>query len=169
MGMIGNLIRVSKEDLEMFKADSGKLENLIYNEANLEADWYLDLDKSWEAIHYVLSGKSLADTEMDGTSKVIEYVIFSDKVIDEEQDLGYGPAFYNDQERVNKISKELNKVNITALMANFDGKKLNEANVYPEIWDEEDSKEYLQESLKSVIEFYSDATDSEQVVIGFIC
>ena len=167
--MIGNLIRVSHEDIERFKKDSSKLENLIYNEEIINADWYLDLDKSWEAIHFLLSGKSIAETEMDETPReIIENTIFSNQIIDEGQDLGYGPAFYNDSEMVKKISNELNNLKIVELESNYDGNRLNEANIYPEVWDEEESKSYLFDNLKDVIRFYSDAARNEQVVIGFI-
>lgn len=167
--MIGNLIRVSKKDFESIKADSCKLEHLIYNEDNIGADWYLDLDKSWEAIHFLLSGKSIDETEMNDTPReIIENTIFSNQIIDEEQDLGYGPAFYNDTELVKRISQELNNLNVEDLEFNFDGSRLNEANIYPVIWDEEDAKSYLFDSLKDLIQFYSDAAKNEQVVIGFI-
>ena len=45
---------------------------------------------------------------------------------------------------------------------------MNEAGIYPEVWDEDESKSYLFENLKEVIQFYSDAAKNEQVVIGFI-
>ncbi|MEK6480032.1 YfbM family protein [Catalinimonas sp. 4WD22] len=169
MGMIGYLIRVSNEDLKSFKADSSKLEKLIDNNESLHANWYLDLDKSWEAIHFLLTGKSMAETEMnEEPRKIVENVIFSNDFIDEEQDLGYGPAFYNDSVLVKKISFELNNLNVEELESKYDGNKLNEANIYPEIWNEEEAKPYLFDSLKDVIRFYSEAAHNDQVVIGFI-
>jgi hypothetical protein len=55
MGMIGNVIRVSQEELNSFLNNSETLENKVYADDNYEAEWFLDLDKSWDGINYILT------------------------------------------------------------------------------------------------------------------
>ena len=61
MGMIGNLVRVSNDELNQFKQNSELLEEKVYAEDSYDQDWYMDLDKSWEALHYLTNGKSVAE------------------------------------------------------------------------------------------------------------
>ena len=167
--MTGNLIRVSNEKLLNFKENSSELENLVYSEEIYQVPWYLDLDKTWEAIHFLLSGKSIAEAEMDKAPKHhLDNVIFNSQLIDEEQDLGYGPASYNGPSQVQEISKKLNEIDLIELGKNYQGKLLNNAGVYPEIWEEEESKDYLFDNLRSLIVFYNEAADNQEAVIGFI-
>ena len=55
MGMIGNIIRISEEELNTFLNDSETLENKIYANDSYQAEWFLDLDKSWDGINYTIS------------------------------------------------------------------------------------------------------------------
>ncbi len=169
MGMTGNLIRVSNEQLQLFKEDSSKLEKLVYSEENYNAPWRIDLDKTWEAIHYLLCGSSLAetDTAMDNQSK-LDGVIFNHQLIDEEQDLGYGPASYHTPAQVQTISSQLNNINIAELERNYKGENLDTAGVYPQIWSEEESKEYLFDNFKTLIVFYNEAVKNQEAVLSFI-
>lgn len=61
-GMIGNLIRVSQAELEEFKEDSSRLEEKLSREGSYQANWFLDLDKSWEGIQYILTGKGKGES-----------------------------------------------------------------------------------------------------------
>lgn len=169
MGMIGNLVRVSNEQLENFKTNSDELEELVYAEESFSAPWYMDLDKTWEAIHFILTGKSLAESEMNPSdNSELSTVIFHTQLIDEEQDLGYGPASYNSPDQVDKLTNKLNELNVSELEENFDGNKLNNAGVYPEIWDEIESKEYVFDNLKSLIVFFNEASKNKEAIISFI-
>ena len=169
MGMIGNLVRVSNERLENFKTNSAELEKLVYSEESVSAPWYMDLDKTWEAIHFILSRKSLAESEMNGANNSeLGSVIFNSQIIDEEQDLGYGPASYNTPNQVETLTTKLNSLNVSELEEKFDGTKLNNAGVYPEIWDEIESKEYVFDNLKSLIKFFNEASNNKEAIISFI-
>jgi hypothetical protein len=169
MGMIGNLIRVSNDELLTFKNDSSQLEDLIYAEESFSEPWYLDLDKTWEALHFLLSGKSIAETSMNETpNSVLETVIFSPQLIDKDQDLGFGPASFNNPVQVKEIFKKLNELDLVELEQKYNGQLLNDSGVYPEVWIEQESKEYLFDNLKSLISFYKEAATNDEVVIGFI-
>jgi len=145
------------------------LENKVYETNSYNQEWYLDLDKSWEAIHYLLSGKSVAETEMDDSQPtLLEVVLFNNQLVDEGQDLGYGPAFYLTSEQVLEIDEELQKLDLAALDSKYDGSEMNERGIYPEIWDESESKSFVLDSLNELIAFYKSAADKNECIIMFI-
>ena len=128
MGMIGNLIRVSNDELNQFKQNSELLEEKVYSDDSCDQEWYLDLDKSWEAIHYLMNGKSVAETEME----------------------------------------ESQPINLVELKSNYNGYEMNQKGVYPEIWDEPESKDFLFDSFSELIEFYKKAANRGEAIITFI-
>lgn len=90
--MIGSLFRVTTEDLEMILNNSSLLEEKVYDSADKYKDDILEIDKSWEAIFYLLTGHPVA--EMEEAKAPLSWVLFSGQVVDEAQDMGYGPAQY---------------------------------------------------------------------------
>ena len=95
-------------------------------------------------------------------------LIFNSQLIDEEQDLGFGPAAYNTPNQVEIITKKLNALNLKDLESRFDGNALNKAEIYPEIWNESESKKYAFDNLKSVIKFFNEATKNNEAIISYI-
>jgi len=169
MGMIGNVIRVSERDLLKFLNDSKLLEDKIYSEEADTADWYLDLDKSWQAIQFILTGKSLDELgEEENEPTVLTRALISMQVIDMEQNLGYGPAFFLTSEEVKETNAELQKIDIDDLKEKITSSILISRNVYPEIWEDEESIDYLFENFELLINFYKTATEKNQAIIVFI-
>ena len=169
MAMFGNLIRVSKERLENYKENSNELEKLVISKDFYSAPFYIDIDKSWEAVHFILCGESLFVPKVaKSSSSELTSVIFNSQLIDEEQDLGYGPAAYNTPNQVEIITKKLNALNLKDLESRFDGNALNKAEIYPEIWNESESKKYAFDNLKSVIKFFNEATKNNEAIISYI-
>ena len=62
MSMIGNLLRVTKTELEEYLKDSSLLEDKIYD-VETENENLVDIDKSWDGIIFLLTGQSLATAE----------------------------------------------------------------------------------------------------------
>ena len=169
MEMIGNLIRISKEQLDTFKANSNELEKLVLSTECHASECYIDIDKSWEAVHFILCGESLFIPQYStSNSSELTRVIFNPQLIDEEQDLGYGPAAYNTPNQVGSIAKKLNTLNLADLESRFDGNALNNAEIYPEIWNKSESKKYAFDNLKAVIKFFNEATKNNEAVISYI-
>jgi hypothetical protein len=95
------------------------------------ADWYpagpmLDLDKSWQLIHFLLVGDPwngeppLRDAILGGTPL--------------GGDLGYGPMRYLTPDQVRLVSDSLFEVKEERLRAAFDPAKLAAEEVYPGAW-----------------------------------
>jgi Domain of unknown function (DUF1877) len=164
--MIGNLFRVTTKELEEILSDSSILESKVYSQDSSSANDLLDIDKSWEAIFYLLTGYPVA--EIENVSTTLSWTLFSGQVVDEEQNMGYGPAQYITSEQVKELNIELEKFTREDLQRKYDGKKMNEAGVYPQVWDETESLEYALDNFELLKKFYRTAEKENKAVITFI-
>lgn len=165
MGMIGNIVRVSQSELEKFIDNSELFENLIYDDKNFDADWFLDLDKAWEGIQFILTGSGMSGIQ---ESNKLSRAFFSFQILDEEQDLGYGPVQYLTAEEVKEINSEIQKIDQSILKERIDGEKMMAQGIYPSIWTENESIEYLTEIFIEFKEFYQKATENNEAILSFI-
>ena len=95
MGMIGCYIRMDDENVKEFQ-NGAELDSFGNN------DNMLDIDKSWHAIHFVLSGEVWGFDEDDPLSQV---VLGGAPVNDD--DMGYGPARLLEKDLVKKAADAL--------------------------------------------------------------
>jgi hypothetical protein len=161
--MIGNLLRVSKTELEDYLKDSSLLEDKIYDDETVNEN-LVDIDKSWDGIIFLLTGQSLATAEHN-----LVRVLFSGQLIDEEQDLGYGPAHYLTPEQVAELNNEISKITIADLKQKFNPKKMTEQEVYPTIWDEgDDAFDYIADGFSTLQNVFADATKNGDAIITFL-
>lgn len=165
MGMIATVLRVTKNELEEYLKDSKKLEDWVYDEKNYESPKLLDLDKAWDGIIFLLTGDSFA-----GMEHPLVRILFSNELIDDEQDMGYGPAHYLTAEQVKELNTELSVISAESLRKNFDGKKMHEAEVYP-FYDPnpgDDEADYLLDNYTALQAFYAEAAKNDEAVISWI-
>ncbi|WP_254561650.1 YfbM family protein [Dyadobacter diqingensis] len=164
MSMIGNLLRVTKNELEEYLKDSSLLESRIYNDETDDVDPNLiDIDKSWDGIIFLLTGQNF-----ENSNHPLTRVLFSGQIIDEEQDLGYGPGQYLIPEQVKEVNEQISKISVEELSKKYDAKKMAELEVYPNIWDSEDEVNYLTEYFQTIQEVYAEAAKNDEAIITFI-
>lgn len=161
--MVMNLLRVNKAELDGFLDDSGLLEEKFYDDGNYDADWYIDIDKAWDGVQFLLSGKSGMQLELP--LNPIDRVMFTFQLIDEEQDLGYGPAQYLTPEQVKETSAALSSITFEEFVNRYNGEEMERIGVYPSGWSDPESKEYVTDALKVLIEFYKIAANNNEAVI----
>lgn len=162
MGMIANFLKVTNTELETYIKDSTLLEERIYE--NEEEDPMLtDIDKSWEGILFLLTGQNLEKLDHP-----MGRVLFSGNVIDEDQDLGYGPGHYSTPAQVKEIDKLLAAITTEELTKKFDPQQMTELKIYPDIWNEEESLDYLLDYFKNIREVYATAAKNDEAVITFL-
>ena len=166
MGMIGNVIRVSQEELDTFLNNSETLESKIYADDSYEAEWILDLDKSWDGINYILTGEIIGGLELEPNE--LQRALFSFQLIDEEQDLGYGPAQYLSPKQVKETYSELEKITDDILKSKINGSEMNEIGIYPEIWTEPESHDFLIDSFNEFKAFYKKASENNQAIVSYL-
>ena len=163
MSMIGNLLRVSKTELEDYLKDSSLLEDKIYDDET-ENENLVDIDKSWDGILFLLTGQSLATAEHN-----LVRVLFSGQLIDEEQDLGYGPAHYLTPEQVAELYSEISTITSADLKQKFNPEKMTKQEVYPTIWDEgDDAFDYVADGFSTLQNVFADATKNGEAIITFL-
>ena len=161
MGMIQILMRLT----------SAQLEEVIKNEAyyfKLRNDWRnsdrcIDIDKSWHAIHYLL-------TESDwGGGYPARHVIFGDAQI-EKIDGGWGPATFLEPDQVVEVNEFLSNVTVEDIKECYDPKSLDSANIYPDTWlrDKEDALEWILHFFIQVQKLYKDAAKAGECVLMII-
>ena len=161
MGMIANLLRVTTAELETYLLDSSLLEGRIYNEEAAEDQNLIDVDKAWDGIIFLLTGQNIQNADHP-----LVQVLFSGQLIDEEQDLGYGPGHYLTSDQVKDLNEKISKITTEDLKQKYNSKQMNELDVYP-IWDE-DSFDYLDENFKLLQQTYAEAANKEQAIITFL-
>ncbi|MEG0852186.1 MAG: YfbM family protein [Flavobacterium sp.] len=168
MGMIGNLLRVTKAELESYLEDSSLLEDKIYNDEvnddEPENEKFVDIDKTWDGIIFLLTGQSL-----DTTESHLARILFSGQIIDEEQDLGLGPAHYLTPDEVVELNNEISTITVADLKQKFNPEKMTELQIYPTIWGEgDDAFEYLADGFSSVQNIFANAAKNSEAIITFI-
>ncbi|WP_326983002.1 YfbM family protein [Chryseobacterium sp. MYb264] len=165
MSMIGNLLRVTKTELEEYLNDSSLLEARLYDE-NEEPDYLNpdDIDKAWEGILFLLTGNGISAMDHPLTK-----VLFSGQLIDENQDLGYGPAHYLTPEEVVDLNNQIAEITITDLKAKFNPEKMTELGIYPEIWAEgDDAFDYLADNFLAIQKMYTEAVRNGEGMITYL-
>ena len=165
MCLIGILLRVTKAELEAYLNDSSLLEDRLYDE-NEEPDYQNpdDIDKAWEGILFLLTGNG-ASTMDNPLAKVL----FSGQLIDEDQDLGYGPAHYVTPEQVVDLNNQISKITIADLRLKFDPEKMTTLGIYPEIWEEgDDAFDYVASNFLVVQKMYAEAVKNGEAIITYI-
>lgn len=162
MGMIANFLRVSESELNDYLKDSSLLADNIYSDE--ENTNLTDIDKSWGGILFLLTGQGLEELDHP-----LSRILFSGELIDEDQDLGYGPAHYLTVLEVKEIYNEISQITPEELRGRYDAEKMEELGIYPNIWDDnEESLDYLLDSYNDVLEVYSEAVKNNQAIITFI-
>jgi hypothetical protein len=167
MSMIGNFYRVSNERLAAYLQDSSLLEEDISgedferNNPNL-----MDIDKSWDGILYLLTGNTL--DSLEAADPLLSSVIIGRQVIDENQEMGYGPANYNDPAQVKEIAAVVAGITGSSLKAVFDSFTMTELEIYPGRWDDPGAFEYIETYYEQLRNFYLTAAKNQQAVITFV-
>jgi hypothetical protein len=167
MSMIGIFLRVTNEQLEGFLENSSLLEEYIDSEEMDDNETKLDVDKAWDGINFILTDNGLQTIEE--ADSPLSSIIFSSQIVDEEQDLGYGPAQYLTPEQVIEVSEALTKISREEFRKNYDHVKMNKQGVYPQAWsDDEDERDYLANYFQDIKAFYAKAVQEGQAIITYI-
>ena len=98
MSMIGNYLMVDGETIQGIISGEIDMFEFLYNTEHSDDD-YLDIDKAWHAIHYILCGHP-----WEGEPPYFNVVLGGTEINDE--DVGYGPARYLVPAEVKKCMKQ---------------------------------------------------------------
>jgi len=164
MGMTVTFLRVSKDELKEYLENSELLEKRAFNDDIYEDDNFLDIGKSWDGISFLLTGSGAG-----AASGELSKIIFSEQFIDEEQDMGYGPAHYVNFDEVKSLNDKISKMRVEELREKFDAGKMTRLGIYPNVWERgEEEFSYLIEYFKKLQAFYKKAANENQAIISMI-
>jgi hypothetical protein len=132
MSMQALFRRLESADLQRLLAHPEEVSAFIYAEPD---DKFLDIDKSWQTIHFLLTD------DLWDTSTLLGKAILGGRDIGEDQ--GYGPARILDTPEVAKIAEALEMISAEEMQRRFDVRKLQKAAVYCPPHDDGDATYYL--------------------------
>jgi hypothetical protein len=164
MSMICTLLRVSQQELEAYLQNSELLLERIDKEEALDDSLYLlDVDQAWAGINFLLTGEDIESDHELGE------VMLPDLVVDEEQDLGYGPAMYLLPERVKELHDQIFNIGERELQARYDADKMEQLAIFPGNWhSKEEMFTYLSEYFEDVQGFYAEAAKNKEAIIVYL-
>jgi hypothetical protein len=162
MSMIFNILRVTEEELESYLKSSSLLEQRL-DEMDEDDKSLVDIDQSWEGILFLLTGQNLEQLDHP-----LGKALFSNQIIDQQQDLGYGPGQYLMPDQVKELNEKLAAISTEDFRKGFDSNKMSEIGVHPNIWTHESALDYLSEYFESIQEAFALASKNDEAIITFL-
>jgi hypothetical protein len=121
---------------------------------------HLDIDKSWHAIQFLLTGEP-----WQGDPPFQNAVMGGTELGDE--DVGYGPARCLTPAEVQSVSAALASLSGEQLWSRFDAKKFAEAEIYPQGWSSE-GKGYVVAYYDALRAFFAEAARAGDAIILYL-
>ena len=165
MGMYAGYYQISDTELEHLRQleEQGLMERAeeLSEDENVEI---CDLDKMWDALHFVLTGDTLSDAA--GHDPLSEAVCGSD-FLAQQLHAGGIPA-----KRVKEIAQALHEVDFAARLAALQMSDFAAADIYPAIWDrpeeEDDIRAELPAYFADLQAFYDNAAEQGNAVLVMV-
>jgi hypothetical protein len=152
--MNGEYLRVTGDELARAIKDPGWALELADDVRETEEDAdlppgkarHLTTHKAWQAIAFLLDR---AGFPVD--------VVFGEESFAEDEDWGYGPPRYLTVEQVEEAAHAVRTTTFDDLIAGVTLADLDRAHVYPDIWDEPDSLEWVRGWYEPLAPFFAAA------------
>ena len=168
MGLIANYTCVSDANLKELKGLGSSEEDLFetVEECSDEDEFLLDIDKMWDALHFVLTGVG-ADHRIDDNP--LSQAVLGVTLI---KNLSEYMA-YTEHSQIADIVAALEQFDMEQALESFDMKACKEAELYPNIWDYDEEEEEIIDELLHDFEqmkvFYKKVLDTKGHAIVTIC
>lgn len=163
MSMIGNVKSVDGSIIDGLLANPESVHDIVHPEDETEDQSILDLDKSWHAIHYVLTGEAWAGEFPNG------FLVSCGQQIGDE-DVGYGPARAFRPDEVKRISEYLIDIDDGLFLERFSIEKLKNADIYPSFGDQTKEEEvpYFLQYFQELKQFIQKCSEANKGILVFI-
>ena len=129
-------------------------------------DHLTDIDKSWHGIHFLLTGRA------DEGDTLLDFLLAGGADVGDE-DVGYGPARAFTSAETKAIAAALSALSDDQLRSRFAPDAMMKAEIYPEIWDRDPSKDdslgYLMEYVKVIRETFATVTARGHGLLVYLC
>jgi len=127
----------------------------------------VDLQKDWQALHFLLTGDGSMETEHRPDQPLHNVVMGGHET---PLETGYGSVRMFKGEEVQAMATELAKISVDELRSRFSADAFNEAKIYPRPrpggWDE-DEIEGVFHVFPKLVRFFQDAAASGEIVVVY--
>lgn len=162
--MVLSIVQFPASKLEEYIADPQKFEDDLGSLEKNKNDMPVYLDKSWEAIHFILTGNNLGE----GIAP-LSLAIYSRQFLNEKQDLGIGPASYLSPEQVKELHLSLEILDDNYARERYNPSVMNKLKIYQYPWgDDPIYFKYLLENFQKLKVFYRDAASKGHAVASYL-
>lgn len=124
--MIGNLRPASDANIARLLANPEEITRFLYGSDADDCERVV-LNKSWHAIHFVLTGSRL------GGEEPLNFLVSEGTPVG-EVDVGYGPARVLTSEQVRRLASALREIPPDAVARRVDLRRFDEEVIYPGNW-----------------------------------
>jgi len=143
MSMISILTVVSDDEIQQLHDSPERIDDFTSDKRTTT-----DLDKAWQGIHWLLTGSAFC------THEPLCYLVAGGQEVS-LTDFGYGPPRTLTSSQITTWDDALSKISPEELARRFDAKAMLAADVYPQIWIEPDSLDYLLDAYRRLRDFVS--------------
>ena len=157
MGLIANYQLVNDQNLEKIMNPDLDPEELLEDLEDLaeEEDVLIDIDKMWDALHFVLTGVSCSEPIENNALSEAVVGVFSIDGIEEY-------ISYIEKSRIKNIVFALDNFDIEKALETFSMEECKEAELYPNIWGYEEETEEIKEEI---MDYFQDMKDFYKQVL----
>jgi len=161
MGMIGAYARITTAQLSQALQDprwaadhlAELAENTYPAQDSAATDRFVDVDKAWNGIWFLLNAAGSPIDVVAGGAPV------------SDEDLGYGPARYLTPGEVAAAASYLQAMPWQQLASHFDPAQMTADGIYPAIWDNDHALDYLRSNYAVLVQFFGAAAAAGDAVI----
>ncbi|MFT3868075.1 MAG: YfbM family protein [Nibricoccus sp.] len=156
-GVTMSAYAITTEHAARIQNDEALLDALIQEGKGAKRS--VDFDKSWDGMHYLLTGVAKPDGSIGSKA------IFGGSPVG--SDLGYPKARVLAPKEVQEIAAMLEKLSFATLAKHYDPKEMQRLKIYPEIWETNpvQLKDYLSSYYRQLVAFYKEAARAEACVV----
>lgn len=155
MGIIANYKSVTLTELQQLQ--NGDIDTFEF----LNKD-YIDIEKSWDILKYILTGSS------GPTGNVLDNIIpINFENILNDEDMGMGPAIYLDTQTVKEMSKEMEKISKEDFISKIDIEKIHANNILKG-WPFEDILSYSYSYFEILKDYFKKSAEEDKYIVMWL-
>ena len=162
MSKIGYFLALKSEQLEALvrePASVGEFLEIAVDEQDELGGDFLDIDKSWQGIHFLLTGT------LEAGEQPLGWAVFAPTAIGE--DTAHGRARMLTVEQVAEVHKALIAIPADKLKRKCDWQLMNDREIYPGGWRAGDES-YITDNFTSLKKFYEAAARKRMAVVQWV-
>ena len=164
MGMVGCFAAVNASKQLQLRQHPDEIDEYLHpDEGESVPPNYIEVDKAWHGIHYLITGSP------DAGSEPLSLAVLGGREVGDE--IGYGPARFITPDQVAAIAEALSAISESDFRSRFAPKAMKRADIYPNvIWerDGEEAVDYLVGNYRPLVEFYKAAARRGDGVIAWL-